>query len=726
MPFLKLDWHACFTDHLPALQACDDGARRAFVVTSSQAALPAEAVEPEDVETLTRAGLATIRPVKKDLVRTPTGRQLAHLLRLAYVPPSRTLAAAPDPRQMLQSVLGTTPAYALIGQEAPAYGWGATQTRDGWSQLTVPEWPGRLIKLKTAQAAKTFENKFYRPPANGTGGDHGPYYGDAKVRTAARRMMGHLLDQPDMVTSAALLGAFPDLPAETFSRAFESVVRYAMVFFWTGPRAEDVDLKIGPWPRITRTLHRPAADAPDPVPDADVPAPVRPGWVREDVNALLITAAEAPLRLKSNDNSFYAADLKRLEAAFAPVDNPVRTAFEQQLSALTDGFARYDHPADLDERIHAAVVLANRLELLDYTEPRKGPDQLATAEAGRAWLGESVATQNRRIIEHERPQLLDDTLRSPTIGFMSLGAPRLNEAARLFLTEDPTDALRTAGAVFFAPPKKKNGAAPWVPPADAVRHAARHHNPLPDAIAAAKKDRSRKSGRDWERKRAWEALKDADDLALEAAWTALLESLCIDALLPLGGLDLAESSEAGGPVLARLTPVGRVLLGLDGPELLDEEAEAAPAGGVIVQPNFDVVFLGPAPQAQAVVGAFAERTGPAGGVGTLFRITKKSVVSAAATGRDAEQIQSDLAGITDKPVPDNVQREIKNWAGSVRRVTTRFATLVEAPDPDTAQRVKGALGKQAELAGDTTIVLKTKTLTSAMREKLKKQGLFVQ
>ena len=193
----------------------------------------------------------------------------------------------------------------------------------------------------------------------------------------------------------------------------------------------------------------------------------------------------------------------------------------------------------------------------------------------------------------------------------------------------------------------------------------------------------------------------------------------------MGGLDLAEPPEPGGHVLARLTPAGRVLLGLDDSDLLAAEEAAAPTGGVIVQPNFDVVFLGPAPQAQAVVGAFAERTGPPGGVGTLFKITKKSVVRAAANGRDAQQITQDLQGITDKPVPDNVLREITHWAGAVRHVSTRFATLIEAPDADTARRVKGALGKKAELAGETTLVLTTKTLSSAMRERLKKDGLFV-
>ena len=205
----------------------------------------------------------------------------------------------------------------------------------------------------------------------------------------------------------------------------------------------------------------------------------------------------------------------------------------------------------------------------------------------------------------------------------------------------------------------------------------------------------------------------------------MIESLCVENLLPLGGLDLAQSTEVKNAVLARLTPVGRVLLGLDGPDLLDAEQEAAPTGAIIVQPNFDVVFLGPAPQAQAVLGAFAQRTGPAGGVGTLFRITKKSVVSAAATGRSAQQIQTDLQSITDKPVPDNVLREITHWAGSVRHVTARQATVIQAPDADTALRVKSALGNKAERVGDTTLVLTTKTLTSAMRERLKKDGVFV-
>ena len=278
MPYLKLDWHACFTDDLPALQSCDDDARRAFVAAAKSAALPRAAFEPEDIETLTKARLVELKHFEQDLARTHRGRRLAHLLRLAYIPPSRTHAAAPDPRQQLLSVLGAGPAHTLIGQEAPTYGWGNTQTRDGWSRLTVPEWPAKLVAAKTAKAAKAFEAKHYAPVAHGTGGDHGPYYGDAKVRGAARKILEHLLDQPDKVTPDDLLGAFPDLPADTFSRAFESLARYAMVFFWTGPRPEDTDLRLGLWPRITRALHRPAADAPTRVADTDVPAPRSP-WL---------------------------------------------------------------------------------------------------------------------------------------------------------------------------------------------------------------------------------------------------------------------------------------------------------------------------------------------------------------------------------------------------------------------------------------------------------------
>jgi len=479
MPYLKLDWHACFTDALPALQSCDTAARRAFVTTTSNSVLPPAAFEPEDVETLTRVGLTEVRPAKKDLVRTLTGRRLAHLLRLAYIPPSRTHAAAPDPRQQLLSVLGAGPAHTLIGQEAPTYGWGNTQTRDGWSRLTVPEWPAKLVAAKTAKAAKAFEAKHYAPVAHGTGGDHGPYYGDAKVRGAARKILEHLLDQPDKVTPADLVHAFADLPADTFSRAFESLARYAMVFFWTGPRPE---------------------------------------WLREDLNAVLIAAAEAPLRLKSNDNSFYAADLKRLEAALAPVDDPLRTAFEQQLGGLTETFGRYTHPADFDERLHTAVVMANHLELLDSHEPRKGPYQMVTAEEGRAWLGETVAQQTRRLIAAVGPHLMQPGLLGHGWGYRSLNEPRGPEAARLFLNEDPGDALRAAGEVFHHPGRRKSDPPRWLPAAPAVRHAARHCNPLPDAIAGAN-NRKRKSGRDWERKRAWEALKDADDLNLESSWT---------------------------------------------------------------------------------------------------------------------------------------------------------------------------------------------------------------
>jgi len=67
----------------------------------------------------------------------------------------------------------------------------------------------------------------------------------------------------------------------------------------------------------------------------------------------------------------------------------------------------------------------------------------------------------------------------------------------------------------------------------------------------------------------------------------------------------------------------KALLGLagDGGESSNDAEKAAPAE-LVVQPNFEIVFLSPSHRAEAVLGRYCERTGRE--VGVLFRITRRS------------------------------------------------------------------------------------------------------
>jgi hypothetical protein len=209
-------------------------------------------------------------------------------------------------------------------------------------------------------------------------------------------------------------------------------------------------------------------------------------------------------------------------------------------------------------------------------------------------------------------------------------------------------------------------------------------------------------------------------LEWERLWMEVLATMISLRLAPLGGIRLGRT-EDGMPAFA-LTPVGRYLLGAE--ERLEYEAGGEPAG-VIVQPNFEVVFLGPAPGVEARIARFAERTGK--GPGTMFRVTRRSVLAAAEAGFTADRVLETLAAASKHDLPGNVARQVRDWFGATRRVRLRPAVLVECPDAETATRVLSAGGKGVRAVTGTVLELTDteRAARSALLKKLREAGVFV-
>lgn len=119
----------------------------------------------------------------------------------------------------------------------------------------------------------------------------------------------------------------------------------------------------------------------------------------------------------------------------------------------------------------------------------------------------------------------------------------------------------------------------------------------------------------------------ATEEALEELWKSFLGIFLGRCLLSFDGAE-AGVTEDGDPCF-RLTHVGRRILGLPGDGQGEREASGEAAAAIIVQPNFEVVFLVPSPAAEAELGRFCERVGRE--VGVLFRVTKQSIRRAAAS-----------------------------------------------------------------------------------------------
>ena len=71
-------------------------------------------------------------------------------------------------------------------------------------------------------------------------------------------------------------------------------------------------------------------------------------------------------------------------------------------------------------------------------------------------------------------------------------------------------------------------------------------------------------------------------------------------------------------------------------------------------------------------------------------------------------------------------REVQEWSNWVRQVTSSTLTVLRCPDRDTADRVMGALKRQAERVNDTLVAIDQKRLTAAERSKLRSHGIIVE
>jgi hypothetical protein len=144
---------------------------------------------------------------------------------------------------------------------------------------------------------------------------------------------------------------------------------------------------------------------------------------------------------------------------------------------------------------------------------------------------------------------------------------------------------------------------------------------------------------------------------------------------------------------------------------------------IVIQPNFDIVFLHPNLNAEVELSPLAERVGRH--VGTLFRLTRRKAILAAAQGTTAEAMLATLAKHSSKPVPANVAEEIRSWFAVCRPLVTRRSVLIEAGDRETALRVQRLLGPRCAVLKDTLLEWRGTGLDPKLRRKLIEQGLFL-
>lgn len=535
-------------------------------------------------------------------------------------------------------------------------------------------WVRRFLAADTHERAIAWEARLL------TGEDR-PRLVFPPVAEALRALVEALAEHPAGRPLGEIGALLPAADPSARAAALGAALRYLLAFVSLDP--ETLDARLGLLPEVVRRL------GPPPPP----PAPQEPAerfhlaFRISDMTAVMVEAAAEPLPVRASDFSLFARTSAAI-AARLPHCPPWVLWF-------LDGTPDEEHAETLEARVRSAVEALRALRLAHLRETSDRV-RFAPTRKGQAWLARGEGERTRAVLDALRasPQRVPDrwstapgTLHffGTSLGFSIdvKGIDLRGPLAEAFLSV-PAETLVSVGGF--------------------MRHQAESRNPFLADEAVRLRERG-----------GWGLPSTAE--GWETAWARLLDGFLRTRLAPYGGAVLGLAGD--GDLLFGLTPAGRYLLGAADDFTLPEVA-----ADVVVQPDFEVVFLAPSPRAEAELGRFAERTGA--GVGALFRITRASVLRAAEQGLAVEELLGTLAGVSRGGVPPNVERQVRDWMAGTRRVEMRPAVLVECPDAETAARVRGLGGAQVSEVTPTLLRFDAdRKAQAAFVKKLRAKGIFV-
>ena len=670
MKLLGLDWAAVFAA-LPAWAALAPGARAAALKALKPSQPVAAAALGEHLEAALRAGL--VEEVGKRVAPRPACRDLLVLLRaldrqrIWDAPSAAALAGYLQEHFTGEEVAG------LRMQKRVSHGY--ADRRELAELARDEEWVEGFLATTRQVDAAAWERARLVP------GDY-PRFAIVPVWEAAHRMVGELAALPAPVPLRELPRLFADLGPATLSDALRGSLRMLLLF--AGLRDADLEPVVGPWPEAAARLRR---EAPPPVAAVEAVEGFEAAWLMEDMTTVLVAASAAPVPLRGGDGEIFAR---------------ARTALAARLLALP-AWVEAAVGAEAEERVDTAASLLVALELVAHTSRDGRGYQLSATAKGAEWLALSARERLAGLVEAVRgsaernPATWYGTAGGGPLGFFPV---RIGVQIR---KDAPVDARATLTRTLLSLPDG------FVALDTFLANAARGANPFLAALDRGAPVADLRWGMREPPRRQW-----------EHGWREIVHAVLTLRLAPLGGVRLGRAAD--GQACFRLTGVGRFLLGAEESFEYGHAAE----GDVIVQPNFEVVFLAPAPRVEAQLARFAERVGA--GPGVMFRLTRASVLAAAEAGMGEAQVIEALRAASSRELPGNVVRQVGDWMAGVRRVRLRPALLLECPDAETAARVHAAAGKGARALSPTVLELPEAPAKerSALARKLRASGIFVQ
>lgn len=428
--------------------------------------------------------------------------------------------------------------------------------------------------------------------------------------------------------------------------------------------ADDLLPRLGLWPAVAAWRHRPAPAPVVPVAGVEV---WQRAWLAEDLLILLSAAAGRPLEVRKSDRHLATRQLPELIARFASFSIPGETT--EQAGAA---------------RLEAARQKAEELQWLCGNQG--GPTRRVPSADGRRMMGEGVPGVVKVLAGRARAQL--DRHQH---GWES--QYRMLALAGVYYSGGHVDIAPALGAALevLAQHGEPVRFAAW-------REQVAVHNPF----------LARSTG--------YRAVVPPE--RAEATWHRLLGNVVFQVLLPIGGAAVAWHD---GQRLVRLTAIGRWCLGLVTEWHCDLPEERS---DILIKPDYEVVFLTPAPVLEARLSVFATRLGS--GVGALFRLDRSSIQQAAAAGRTAEELLTLLRTSSRQPIPANVEREVNGWFAAIRRIRPRSLRIIDCGDEATLRAVLAVARDRVAVVPSTLVQVVDPAEEAALLRKLADKGIFVE
>ncbi len=505
-----------------------------------------------------------------------------------------------------------------------------------------------------------------------------------QVAEDCRRLVHALSLDEQPRTFCELREIFEEVSTERLGLAIHAALRYALIFPCLHPADDALCLTL--WPDVVKAMNREELKLPAALDPSELVRTFDVAWGLDDVTQLLVAAAE-PIRLRSSDKDLFAKAKRELEGSLQP---------HAELPILFDRVG-----LTIEERLRMARRTAEECEWLETRGTTGKNLVLALTDAGRDWLGRSAAERLRAMMDHVCLDLEADE--------KIARAPYLNSdyCEGYF----PDSSFTRSDAKLLK-----------VIPAARAALSALDGAPLPleaflEALNAAGLPESLR--KHWGRRELAWYFGHMYEAQREFIWFWSICELLGFRLFRYGGLSFGWTES--GLVTVQLTDVGRYYLGLT--DEFEYGADAADRP-VLVQPDFEVIFLAPSAQHEAAISRFAERTGTH--LGALFRITRASIHAAARAGLEAKSVLDELASATSVPLPDNVTHEINAWFAECHHLELEPALVIRCPSPEIAARIRAAAPRHIEAATETLLLLSDPSKRSQVINACRKAGLFLE